>query len=274
MYYARGVYRIAYLVVLFFVFCATASAKSEFPRPPLCTLHQATRQEINSLQNSFQSKFCTAKDPDSCSARWTNGKQFLEKALADKRIVDVGTIAYMFGTIYAETGIKNFSPHTKEVIGRHNKNEQYVQDGFYGRGWIQLTHKHKYKLASEALGKDLIKRPDLALDTENAYEILFQGMTQGWIEVYRTSINGAVDREVPIKLGDFVSGKVVNYDLARAVINANCKKGADKKCSPPNIEYQKGLFIPPSDSLDAGSKAAAAATKMEQVLCQVGSDEK
>jgi hypothetical protein len=269
----RRLHGTAYLVVLFSVFCAPAFAKSEFPRPPLCNLQQAKSEEINALENAFRSKFCNVANSDSCSARWRNGKQFLEMALADARIVDVGTIAYMFGTIYVETGIKHFSPDTKEVIGRVNKNKKYVKDGFYGRGWIQLTHADKYRLASRVLGKDLIRDPDLALEPKNAYEILFQGMTAGWIEVYRTSVNGAVDREVPIKLSDFVSANEVNYDLARAVIDANCKKAAGK-CSPPNIEHHKGLFIPPADSLDAGWKAATAATKMEQILCQVGSDKK
>lgn len=177
----------------------------------------------------------------------------------------------MFGTIYAETESKNFSPSTTEIIGRQNRNKEYVKDGFYGRGWIQLTYKDKYEKAEKVLQKELLNNPDLSLEPDNAYEILFRGMSDGWIEVYRTSINGAVVREVPIKLGDFVSSKEVNYDLARAVINANCRK-ISGKCSPPNIEYRKGLFIPPTESLDASNKAATAAGKMERILCQISAD--
>lgn len=261
----RPYYCMVYLVVLLSV---PAFAKSEFPRPPLCNLQQAKHQEINTLEKAFRSEFCPVANSDSCSERWMNGKQFLQMAMADSRIVDVGTISYMFGTIYAETEIKNFSPATTERIGSVNQNKEYVKEGFYGRGWIQLTYKDKYKLASKVIGKDLIRKPDLALVPENAYEILFRGMTDGWIEVYRTSINGAVAREVPIKLSDFISEKEVNFDLARAVINANCKK-AGGKCAPPNIEYRKGLFIPSAESLDAGSKAATAANKMEKMLCKV-----
>jgi hypothetical protein len=120
---------------------------------------------------------------------------------------------------------------------------------------------------------DFLKYPNLVQEPDNAYEILYRGMSDGWIEVYRTSINGAVEREIPIKLGDFVSSKEVNYDLARAVINANCKK-VDRKCTPPNIEYRKGLFIPPAESLDASNKAAMAAGKMERILCRTSSDKK
>lgn len=269
-YELRPCYRVVYLSVLLSV---PAFAKSEFPRPPLCNLQQAKSKEISTLEKAFRSEFCPVADSDSCGERWINGKQFLQMALADSRIVDVGTISYMFGTIYAETEIKNFSPATTEKIGSVNKKKTYIKEGFYGRGWIQLTYKDKYKLASRVIGKDLIKNPDLALSPENAYEILFRGMTDGWIEVYRTSVNGAVTREVPIKLSDFVSEKEVDFDLARAVINANCKK-LGGKCTPPNIEYQNGLFIPSADSLDAGSKAAAAAKKMEKMLCKVNAGEK
>ncbi|TQK10999.1 glycoside hydrolase family 19 protein [Herbaspirillum sp. SJZ107] len=245
-----------------------AFSKPGFPRHPLCNLNQAKSQEINKLETAFRSEFCKTPTSGSCNDRWNNGKLFLEKALADTRITDVGTISYMFGTIYAETGIKNFSPSTTEVIGSKNRNEGYVKEGFYGRGWVQLTHKNKYEVASRVLHKDFIKNPDLVLEPDNAYEILFRGMRDGWIEVYRTSVNGSVSREVPIKLGDFVNSKEVNYDLARAVINANCKK-ISGKCAPSNIEYRKGLFIPPAESLNAGSKAAMAAEKMEHILCQI-----
>lgn len=255
------------------VFPNAAFSEHEFPRRPLCELKQAKAQQINKLEMAFRSEFCQARRSDSCSARWKNGKLFLERALADSRITDVGTISYMFGTIYVETGSKNFSPSTTEIIGSQNRNKNYVKDGFYGRGWIQLTYEDKYKTASKVLHKDFLKNPDLVLETDNAYEILFRGMTDGWIEVYRNSINGAVAHEVPIKLGDFVSAKQVNYDLARAVINANCRKLAGN-CAPPNIEYRKGLFIPPAESLDAGDKAATAAEKMERILCQTSIDRK
>lgn len=248
-------------------FLPPAYSEPGFPRHPLCELKEAKSQEINKFEAAFRSEFCKNLTSSSCNDRWNNGKLFLKKALADTRITDVGTISYMFGTIYAETGVKNFSPSTTEVIGNKNRNEGYVKEGFYGRGWVQLTHKHKYEVASKALHKNFLKNPDLALDPDNAYEILFRGMNDGWIEVYRSSINGAVAREVPIKLGDFVSSKEINYDLARAVINANCKK-VSGKCAPPNIEYRKGLFIPPAESLNAGSKAAMAAEKMEHILCQ------
>lgn len=253
-------------------FSIPAYSIAEPPRAPLCELNKAKLKEVTKLESGFRSGFCKDVKSDACGARWVNASSFLERALADPRVTDVGTISYMFGTIYAETENNNFSPSTIEKIGWQNKNKEYVTNGYFGRGWIQLTHKDKYKKAGEILKKDLLKNPDLALDVNNAYEILFSGMSEGWIEVYRTSANGAVAKMVPIKLGDFVSSEKVNYPLARAVINANCKKKMGN-CSPPNIEYLKGLFIPPSESLDASNKAAAAANKMELVLCRAINDD-
>lgn len=253
-------------------FSTPVLSNPRLPRQPLCKFTQAKYQDMNKIEVAFRSEFCRTPESRSCNDRWKNGRLFLERALGDTRINDVGTVSYMFGTIYAETEIKNFSPSTIEVIGSQNRNKDYVKAGFYGRGWIQLTHKNEYDVASKILHKDFLKNPDLALDPDNAYEILFRGMTDGWIEHYRSSIYGAPGN-VPIKLGDFVSSEEVDYNLARAVINANCKKVANK-CAPPNIQYRKGLFIPPAESLDSSNKAATAAAKMEHILCQIGAGKK
>src|SRR5262249_39774797 len=151
-------------------------------------LRDVRSQDIGSLETGFRTAFCQATQADSCAKRWANGRTFLARALADSRVPDIGTISYMFGTIYVETGSKDFAPSTTEVIGSVNRSRDYVRDGFYGRGWIQLTYKDKYQLASRVLGKDLVAHPELALTADNAYEILFRGMTEGWIEVYRTSV--------------------------------------------------------------------------------------
>uniref|UniRef100_UPI003F497D2B hypothetical protein n=1 Tax=Cupriavidus yeoncheonensis TaxID=1462994 RepID=UPI003F497D2B len=241
------------------------------PRPPLCSIEVARALSDNFLESGFRKAFCTNPASASCNARWANGKLFLDRALADMRIQAVGTIAYMFGTIYVETGTKNFSPDTHEKVWAGNKDADYMKAGFFGRGWIQLTHRENYVKASAVIKQDAVADKSVVEKPDYAYEILYRGMTEGWIEIYRTSANGAADvaYRTPIRLGDFVNVSAVDYDRARAVINANCKK-AGGKCSPPNMKVGEHQYIPSPVSLDQGPTAAVAATKMERLLCGLG----
>jgi putative chitinase len=52
-----------------------------------------------------------------------------------------------------------YAPKTAKILG----NKQ-VGDGekFHGRGFIQLTGRDNYRMASQALGIDLLKHPELA----------------------------------------------------------------------------------------------------------------
>lgn len=50
---------------------------------------------------------------------------------------------------------------------------------YAGRGFVQLTGTANYRKAGEALGLDLLKDPDLALDTDIAARILIWGMEGG-----------------------------------------------------------------------------------------------
>jgi hypothetical protein len=50
---------------------------------------------------------------------------------------------------------------------------------YYGRGFVQITHKDNYSRLGQALGLDLVNRPDLALEPGVAVRILFTGMERG-----------------------------------------------------------------------------------------------
>ena len=52
-----------------------------------------------------------------------------------------------------------FAPRTAKILGN-----KHVGDGekFHGRGFIQLTGRDNYRMASQALGVDLLKHPELA----------------------------------------------------------------------------------------------------------------
>jgi len=51
---------------------------------------------------------------------------------------------------------------------------------YCGRGYVQLTWKNNYRRAGQAVGRDLVADPDLAMVPEVAVEIMFRGMTDGW----------------------------------------------------------------------------------------------
>lgn len=50
---------------------------------------------------------------------------------------------------------------------------------YCGRGYVQITGANNYKRFSRLLGVDLVGYPDLAMAPENAWSIMFIGMTQG-----------------------------------------------------------------------------------------------
>lgn len=51
---------------------------------------------------------------------------------------------------------------------------------YYGRGFVQITHRSNYKLAGDTLQVDLASDPDKVLDPGLAAEILVRGMLEGW----------------------------------------------------------------------------------------------
>lgn len=56
----------------------------------------------------------------------------------------------------------------------------YWNTGFFGRGYVQLTHEDNYRKAGEKLGLDLVADPSKAMIPEVAALILVRGMGEGW----------------------------------------------------------------------------------------------
>lgn len=51
---------------------------------------------------------------------------------------------------------------------------------WFGRGYVQLTHKTNYAKAGAKLGVDLLGNPDLALQPTVAARVLVRGCLEGW----------------------------------------------------------------------------------------------
>lgn len=98
------------------------------------------------------------------------------------------------------------NPTDKEVINRLNawadktgRSNRYWNDGWFGRGYVQLTHKENYQKAG------ISHNPDLALDPKTASRILVTGMMQGWF--------------TGVSLTDYINGSIKDYMNARRVVN-------------------------------------------------------
>lgn len=64
--------------------------------------------------------------------------------------------------------------------GKLKVSRDYWSSGYFGRGFVQLTHKANYAKAGKALGIDLVGNPSLALDPAISAAILVRGMLEGW----------------------------------------------------------------------------------------------
>lgn len=98
----------------------------------------------------------------------------LDKLDASKLINDAREYAYILATVYHECAVK-WQP-IKEMGGvAYLSHKRYYP--YFGRGYVQLTWDFNYKAFGALLGIDLYNSPGLALEPENAWNILEQGMT-------------------------------------------------------------------------------------------------
>lgn len=142
--------------------------------------------------------------------RLTQGQvESAEAILSECEAADLSNrqIAYIFATAIHETA-RTLEPikerRAKSGTALRLRQDRYWLTGYYGRGFVQLTWKKTYARAGEALGVDLVGKPDLALDRKIAAAILVRGMIEGWFTGKR--------------LAEFVNGKA-DYINARRVVN-------------------------------------------------------
>ena len=88
-------------------------------------------------------------------------------------------MAYVIATTEWETA-KTFKP-VREAFwlseSWRKKNLRYYP--YYGRGFVQLTWKNNYQKYSDLLGTDMVKNPDLAMDSNVALFVLVHGFKTG-----------------------------------------------------------------------------------------------
>lgn len=91
-------------------------------------------------------------------------------------------LAYILATAYHESSFeakKEYRANPLSQPALYNTQNAYWYTNYYGRGYIQLTHKSNYQKMTDFLGVDLVNNPDLALHPKYAAQILVYGMMTG-----------------------------------------------------------------------------------------------
>lgn len=170
-----------------------------------------------------------------------DGINFLVATFDADKTITYPQAAYMLATAWHETAqkmqpiteygsVKYFDKYDTGALAKRLGNTPALDgDGFKyrGRGYTQITGTDNYKRVGKALGIDLFKDPDLALNPDIAVKIMIYCMKNG---VFTGK-----------KLSDYINGTSKNYLSARRIIN-----GTDQaqKVADYAVVFEKALRCP------------------------------
>jgi putative chitinase len=180
-------------------------------------------------------------------------KKLLRKLLLDERLDDDRWVAYIMATVAHETNY-TFEPVQEAYWLSESARRRALRKYYpwHGRGFVQLTWKYNYQKAAKELNiPELATDPTLAMDWDVAYEILVEGMLEGWF--------------TGKDLDDFINEDYCDYKRARKIINprdyktytplANLAKKYEKKIHEigrPFVIEEKNPFEGKPDLFDEG----------------------
>jgi hypothetical protein len=175
--------------------------------------------------NDYRGRF------DKLKQEQVDGLNFLLDQIAlDDGFSMVRQLAYVLATVRGETG--NFQPRREKRAleakqpALFKTQNRYWHTGFFGRGYVQITWERNYRKAGRELAgtkllitdkngnvqevtveeETFVQQPDLVMQPSAAYQILANGMREGWF----------TNR----KLSDFIKeGQPPDYLRARKIIN-------------------------------------------------------
>ena len=145
-----------------------------------------------------------------------NARIILNHATAfttDKRM-----LSYMLATAMAECSLwlipeKRLPPDHK----RRYLQDAYWDTGYYGRGYVQLTHKENYRKLGKEVNRDLVNNPDEALEPELAGRIMALAMVKGLLTTH--------------KLSDYFNEDKEDWEGARKIVNGTNRKEEIATCA-------------------------------------------
>jgi hypothetical protein len=174
------------------------------------------------------------------------GCEIILDTCIDKKVSNAQT-AYILATAYHETAHtmqpvrETLAKTDAEAIRRLDNafakgqlkwvKTPYWKTGYFGRGYVQLTHKYNYEKAGKLLKLDLVNNPPLTMKPEVSVEILVQGMIDGWF--------------TGKKLNDYINSSGNNFIGARRIVNGTDQ---DKLIAGYAASFLKALNGSLSDS--------------------------
>ncbi len=159
------------------------------------------------------------------STAQVQGVEALLDACVLYAVIDLRWIAYILATAFHETGgtmqpvREAFGKSDADTIARLDKawaagkmkqvTKPYWRDGWFGRGFVQLTFLANYVKMGARLGLDLVKNPSLMLEIVPAAKACVVGMYEGMF--------------TGKKLSDYFSQFVNDAIEARRIVNGKDK---------------------------------------------------
>lgn len=164
-------------------------------------------------------------------------------------------IAYILATAWHETATRmqpvreTLASSDAQAIANLNRAypnvaNKYWVNGYFGRGYVQLTWDYNYKTMGKWLGIDLYANPSLALDPKIAVKIIYEGMIRGMFTAKKLS--DYLDNVIQSDQQEFEE-----YTKARAIVNGHDR---DKLIAGYALTIQKALY--PARMVTVGNTAA------------------
>jgi putative chitinase len=109
-----------------------------------------------------------------------DGIEAIMKAVEAENVEDARHVAYILGTAFHECNETMQPVREAYWLGEDYRRRNLRYYPYYGRGFVQLTHRDNYKQAGEVFNVDLVNHPDEALKLDLAAKIIVRGMVEGW----------------------------------------------------------------------------------------------
>jgi len=183
------------------------------------------------------------------------GQQSVPRILAAAKqygVTDPAQVAYILSTVQTET-----SMGSDMVEGA----TRYASDpnGYYGRGYVQLTGIDNYRKASQLVGVDLVNDPEKATDPQIAAKILVVGMRDGMFTGQ--------------KLSDYVGNGKADFVGARQIVNDSDKSSAIAENAQRYLAAVQGTSIANLKTTGSACATAVASGPVQQRIYQTAEND-